>query len=107
MIDDLGVYKTDNHRLTEFNTANGRIVVSYAKKGEAMDCHFAAEKGALKHMKEAINAFSDAVFMEYEWCTMIMAVIVRPSVERLVKKCQFEYLTEGDGKKVYVRLKNG
>jgi hypothetical protein len=70
-----------------------------------MDAHFAADKDNLRYIKTAINEFCDWVFNNYKWCTLIFAVISKPSVERIVRKCGFKYLTHDQDKIIYIKVK--
>ncbi len=101
--DDLGVYKDENYRLVE--CLDGHIVFSYTRKGNAISAHFAADKQGLRYIKEAIDKFCLWLFSVYDWCRVIFAVVDqnKSSVMQMVKKCNFEYLTEDDEFQVYMR----
>lgn len=102
---DLNVPMSDNYLVVE--TENPRVVFSYARKGNAITAHFACNKSALRQLKPKINEFCQWIFDSYEWCEMIFALIEihRKSVERLVKKCGFSYLTSSPEAVAYVRMK--
>ena len=102
---DFGVLRSDNHAVCEWR-GKGRVVFSFAQKGKGMDCHFATDSKGLREVKQAISDFVEWVFNRFEWCTMIFAAVIPPSVERIVRKCGFEYLVPGKQEsRIYVRLK--
>tara|TARA_R110000851_G_C12885232_1_gene546516 strand:- start:391 stop:672 length:282 start_codon:yes stop_codon:yes gene_type:complete len=88
-------------------TKKGRIVFSFAQRGKAIAGHFAADKKGLRHIKEAINDFCEWAFYTFEWCRMMLAMIQKPSVERIVRKCGFVFLGESTKAKIYMRCKDG
>lgn len=83
----------------------GRVIFSFARRGQGMSAHFSSDKKGLRHIKAAINDFCVWIFENYRWCRMIFAMITKPSVERLVKKCLFTYLARQNDIRIYVRLK--
>ena len=83
----------------------GRVIASFAQRGNAISAHFSSDKKGLRNLKPAINDFCDWIFYNYGWCTMIFAMIKKPSVERLVKKCWFTYLVSKGDIQIYVRLR--
>jgi len=97
---DRGVIRDENYKVVEWK---GLVVFSYAQRGNAIMAHFAAGKDGLRSIKQAINDFVEWAFNEHEWCTMILAVIERSSVERVVKKCGFKRLNAHEDHKIYVR----
>ena len=99
--DDLGVCRTDKHALYEWN-GKGRIVISITALGEALSCHFAAEKKSLRELKEAINEFCEWAFKAFE-CKMIFAEISRDSIVRIVKKCGFVHILDCEEGVIYVK----
>jgi hypothetical protein len=101
--DDLGVAKDDNHVV--FRWSEARIFVSCCEKGEALSAHFSADRQGLRHIKTAIDEFCDWAFDVMPWCRMIFACITRPSVERLVVKCGFNFLEMRDDLRIYVRCR--
>jgi hypothetical protein len=103
--DDLGVAKDDKHVLFEWHE-HGRVVFSATQHGEAMSCHFAAEKKALKYVKIAIEEFINFVFQKCEWCKMIIAIVKVKSVERLLPKCNFQLVAELNEHSIFERVRN-
>lgn len=102
--DLMGVLMTPNNIAIE-RIGEGRIIASYAQRGNAISVHFASDKKGLRHIKPAINEFCQWAFEKYEWCTMILAMIKIPSVERLVLKCGFSYLTSQNDINIYMRVR--
>ena len=97
------VLANENH-LTVLWLGPEDIMFSYAKRGKAMSCHFATDKGQ-RYLREAIDEFISWVFKEYSWCRMILAQVRKRSVERLLKRVGFSFVIEVDGIKVYQRGK--
>ena len=100
----LGVPFDDNHGLVEWFKGDARVVFSFARRGNALDCHFAANKKALRHLKRAIDDFCELVKNEVEWCTMIVSIVIKGSVKKLVSKCEFNHLLSNDKYSIYVRI---
>jgi len=103
--DDLGVYHDDNYRVV--SSIDKHIVFSYAQKGKAMTIHLASDKIGLRNVKPAINSFCQWLFERYKGCKMIFAIISKElkSMIRIVKKCNFKYLTDNSKHFVYVRAR--
>lgn len=106
--DDLGVPQDENHLLIEWFKGDARVVFSFTKKevvngNFALDCHFAANKKALRLIKESISDFTAMVQTEIPCCRMLLANIKKPSVKRLVNKCGFVYLGDIENNHYYVR----
>ena len=102
----LGVSTSKNNLVVEWG-GSGRVVFSFAQRGNALSAHYAANKEGARNIKQAINDFCDWAFYEFEWCTMIMAMIQKESVERIVKKCGFVFLGECKKARIYVRVNRG
>ncbi len=83
----------------------GKVVASYAMRGNAISAHFASDKKGLRHIKSAIEDFCAWIFDTYKWCTMILAMIERPSVTRIVRKCGFKHVIDNQGYKIYARCR--
>lgn len=101
---DLGIARNNNYLLTEWN-GEGRIVFSYAQRGGAMMAHIASDKKGLRNIKQAITDFCRFIFINYKFCTMIMAVVGTPSIERLIQKCEFKYFMDEQEYSLYVRVR--
>jgi hypothetical protein len=101
--DDLGVPRIPECMVVEWAEGNNKVVFSYAQQGKGITAHFAAAKKSLREVKTAINDFCEWVFWAYPWCRMIFAVIGIKSVERLVQKCGFKFLTAKGPYQVYAR----
>jgi hypothetical protein len=100
----LGVPLDENHGLVEWFDGGAIVVFSFARRGNALDCHFAANKKALRHLRQAFNDFCELVKNEVEWCTMIVSIVIKSSVKRLVSKCGFNHLLSNDEYSIYVRV---
>lgn len=103
--DTMGLTSNDNYVIFRWMEPDCKVIVSMCQRGQAANCHFASDKAGLRKMKRAIDEFCQFVFCSFDWSTMIMAIIERPSVVRLVEKCGFNYITNIEDKKVYTRLR--
>ena len=99
----LGVPLDENHGLVEWFDGGAIVVFSFARRGNALDCHFAANKKALRHLRRAFDDFCELVRTEVKWCTMIISINNKDSIERLVKKLGFTYLASDEDCKAYMR----
>ena len=99
----MGLAYDGNQRV--FKWKGGNILFSAGRLGDAMSIHFAASKDSLRSVKQAISEFVDFVFFSFGWCTMIIANIVKPSVERLAPKLGFVRFAESPGRKLYMRVR--
>ena len=109
--DDLmGVPHDKDCSFLQWSKGDAKVVFSYKAKGTqsdfVLDCHFAANKKALRHIRQAINEFCSIMF-EHDRCLAICAAVKRSSVERLVKKCGFTKfgVSTGENINVYARLR--
>ncbi len=98
---DLNVPRNQNYLVVE--TDNPRIVFSYSQKGKAITAHFACPPESRRHIKPAINAFCEWVFLSYGWCKMIFACTEYSSIGRIIRKCGFKLLDEFNECDVYVK----
>lgn len=101
--DWLGVAGDEDHMV--FRWSEARVFFSCCLKGDALSAHFSAEKRAVRLLKQAIEEFCLWVFGTLQQCKMILACIVRPSVERLVLKCGFSHLKAHDDLQIYMRAR--
>lgn len=97
----MGIAHDENYLCVKWG--KGDVIFSFARRGNALCCHFAALPHALRDIKEAINEFSCWAFGEFKWCTMLFAFVLKPSVERLIVKLGFNYLQDVNDTKLYVR----
>lgn len=105
--DLLGVLETENTVAFSWN-GPGRIIASFSQRGNSIAAHFASNKDGLRHIKTAINDFCLWAFNRFKWCTMVLAQIEKPSVERIVLKCGFKKVADildDDVKFVYMRIR--
>lgn len=102
---DLGVPQIPECWLLEWREGACRVVFSFARQGNGITAHFAANRDSLRRVKEAIDDFVTWLFWAYDWCEMVFAIIGIPSVERLVMKCGFSFLTDMKGYRVYMRAR--
>ena len=99
----MGLPTNENHLV--YKWSDGNILFSMTKRGKAASCHFASDSQSIRGVKDAINEFVPFVFKEFKWCKMVLAVICRPSIERIVGKCGFEEVTRNENAALYVRVK--
>ncbi len=97
--DRWGLAQNENYHV--FKWVDGDILFSVARLGDACTCHFAAKE--LRPLKKAIDEFVEFVFYLFDWCTMVLAIIEKPSVKRLVVKCGFNKLNDD----VYMKVNHG
>ena len=102
--DLLGVLETENTIAFSWY-GPGRIIFSFSRRGNSIAAHFASNKEGLRHIKTAINDFCLWAFNSFKWCTMILAQIKKPSVVRIVRKCNFFYVADIDGLEIYSRAR--
>ena len=100
--DLLGLPTSDNHINVEW-VGEGRVLFSMTQLGDALSCHFAADKAGLRWIKQAIEEFCSCAFSWFGWCKMIIAAINKPSVERIVRKCGFSRFGTSGNTLMYMR----
>jgi hypothetical protein len=101
----LNVAHNDNYLCVKWYNAN--IVFSYARRGNALCCHFAADKKSLRKIKNAISDFCEWAFDEYRWCDMLLAFVEKKSVGRLISKLEFVPIYTVENSIIYARGKDG
>lgn len=99
----LGICFNENYRCVQYQ--DKQIYFSFARRGNAMSCHFSASRQDLRLIRTAIEDFTSWIYQQYPWCNMILAAIQRPSVKRLVQRAGFEHVTDAEGKSIYMRAK--
>lgn len=102
-IDD-SVAQNENYHIVRW-LGPGKVVASYVRRGDALSAHFSCDKKGLRHIKQAINDFCEWAFYAFDWCTMIIAMIRRPSVARIVEKCEFKKVADFKRGPVYARCR--
>jgi hypothetical protein len=102
---DMGVAKLPTCLLVEWVEGDQRVVFSFARQGQGISAHFAAGRESLRAVKPAIEDFLEWVFATYAWCRCVFCMTKRPSIERIVTRLGFLYLTDAEGLKIYVRWK--
>jgi hypothetical protein len=102
--DLMGLAVNENHRVFEWlNDYDAKVLFSMTRRGRALSCHFASNKGGLRHLREVLNCFCVFCFNDFAWCKMIMANITVPSVKRfIVKHCGFTIVFERKEKGEYL-----
>lgn len=105
--DLMGLCVNENYLVFRWKNPDCKILFSVCQRGKAANCHFASDKAGLRFLKQAIGDFCDFVFWIFDWCTMVMAIIERSSVARLCEKSGFNHAIDVEGKKVYVRQRDG
>jgi hypothetical protein len=103
----MGLGHDESHLVFIWCRNDCKVLFSATRKGNGMSCHFSSDKRGLRHLKEAINEFVQFVFGCCKWCKMVLAIIEKPSVERLVLKCGFDYVVDLDNldHRVYMRAR--
>ena len=95
----------DNNHLAIGWKKKGCVVFSFRHlSGGSLDCHFSANKEALRHIREAINDFIEWVRTTYPECYRIVAAINRNSVSKIVESINFKYVGNLEGHLIYERL---
>lgn len=98
-----GIAHDKNYRCVKWR--GGNVVFSYAKRGDALCCHFAAKKDSLRLIKHAINDFYSWALSAYEWCKILLAFVDKPSVGRLISKVEFAPIAKAGDLIIYARGK--
>lgn len=101
----MGLPITEDHLVFRWVHDDCKVLFSVTRMGGAVSCHFASDRAGLRHIKKAIDEWCKFVFEALNWCTMVIAQVVKPSVARLVEKCGFSLAGEADGIQIYVRCK--
>lgn len=105
--DLIGLVTDENHVVYRWIEKDCKILFSVARLGDGCSCHFASDKAGLRHIKQAINEFCQFLFDKFNWCTMILAKTKRPSVGRLIEKCGFSFVVQGEELTAYARCRDG
>ena len=95
----------ENYQVFRWAEPDCMMLFSVARRGNAANIHFDCDKAGIKRVKEAIGEFCEFLFWIFEWCTMVMGIIKKPSVIRAVQKIGFVHVVDLDDLKVYVREK--
>lgn len=101
----MGLPTNEHHLVFRWNHPECKVLFSVARRGDAASCHFASDKAGLRLLRQAIKEWCEYVFWLYEWCTMVTAQVVKPSVAKLIESCGFSYWLEADGLQIYKRLR--
>ena len=98
-----GLYSDENYLVFRW-IGKGTILASVSRRGDAACAHLYSDKIGLRGLKQAINEFVEFALWLFDWCKMVLAQITKPSIERVVRKCGFNYVGEdAKGIKVYER----
>ena len=100
----MGLYTDENHLVFRWN-GPGKILFSVSQRGSAVSCHFASNKIGLRYIKKAVDEFVQFVFWLFDWCTMVLAQVERPSVGRLIEKVNFYPVAKCNNITVYARVR--
>jgi hypothetical protein len=87
--DLMGLAQDDNHLVFRWIEPGCKVLFSIARLGDGASCHFASDTAGMRKLKQAINEFCNFLFRKYDWCTMVLAKVNKPSVGRTIKKCGF------------------
>lgn len=99
----MGLPTNEHHLVFRWARKDCKVLFSVTKRGEAASCHIASDKKGLRQLKKAIEEWCLFVFWLFDWCKMILAQVLRPSVGRLITKCGFNEVAHIGDVKVYVR----
>ena len=102
---DTGQLPTNKNHVVFKWCGKGNILFSITKKGNAASCHFSCDKKGLRGLTQVIDKFVKFVFSSFEWCRMVIAQILKPSVARLVEKLGFIRITGNESYQIYARLR--
>ena len=97
-----GLAVTESHDVYRWK-GPGKVLFSACKQGQSINAHFASDKSGLRYIKTAINDFVDFVFWLYDWCTMVIANVGRPSIGRVIEKVGFTPFAECEKGVFYMR----
>lgn len=101
----MGLPVTESHLVYRWNHPCCKVLFSVTRLGEAVSCHFSSCPKGVRHLKEAIDEWCQFVFQTLEWCTMVIAQVVKPSVARLIEKRGFKPVGKVDDIMVYARCR--
>ena len=82
---------------------NTLILFSITQQGNGAICHLYSDKKSLRYLKQALSEWCKFVFENYNWCKMIIAIIEKPSIERLAKYCGFKKVFTINNKLIYIK----
>ncbi len=102
--DCLGLTCNDKHLKYQWVRDDCEVYFSVARLGNAASCHFSSDKPGLRNIKQAIDEFVGYVFSIFDWCTMVLANVKKPSVARIVEKCGFVKIAKHSDGIVYMRV---
>jgi len=101
--DLMGLKTNENHLVFKWK-GPGTVLFSVSRRGDAASCHFASDKKGMRSLKTAIDEFVKFVFWLFDWCTMVIAQVEKPSVGRLIAKCGFYPVADAGDIQVYARI---
>ena len=84
---------------------NTLILFSITRQGNGAVCHLYSDKKSLRYLKQALLEWCKYIFDHFNWCKMIIAIIEKPSIERLAKHCDFKKIIAIDNKLIYTKEK--
>lgn len=105
--DLMGLHVDENHLVFRWCRSDCKVLFSVSRRGNAASCHFASDRRGLRHIKNGISEFVNYVFWLYDWCTMVIAQVIKPSVARVIEKTSFFPVARADGAIIYVRPRDG
>lgn len=104
--DDMGVYRDENHTVFEW-VGRSRIVFSATRMGDALSCHMAFGKEAMREVRQSIEEAFDFMMKACPWCTMVFVNIFkdRHGLRRILERCGFCVFGDLGDTVLYVRLR--
>ena len=103
-----GLYHDENYLVFKWLAGDGYI--SLCQRGEHAACiHFSCAPKDLRKLHDAIEHAIEFSFWLFDWCTMLIAIVEKPSVGRFIEKHNFmPFADYYDGTEIaYMRLRNG
>lgn len=102
-----GLYYDENYMV--FKWLDGDGYISLCQRGKKAACiHFSCARKDLRKLHDAIEHAVTFSFWLFDWCTMLIAIVEKPSVGRFIQKHGFTAFAEYDGgEEAYMRLRDG
>jgi len=100
--DLMGLPTSKDHLNFRWAETSCKILFSMCRKGNGASCHLASDKNGLRKLRQAMIEFSDFVFTNYKWCTMLIAKIVPNSIKKISEKVGFFFIGSYPEYDVYI-----
>lgn len=100
--DLIGLPTNNNHAVFRWQDKDCKILFSATRQGNAISCHLASDKRGLRKLKQACKDWIEFVFSFYDWCEVIIAKTIKPSIERFISKLRFKLIANSDKYNVFI-----